>query len=130
MVVAGRFVYDILKDFKLTVLVLEELWEVEELRDELLDIIGVVHEGLPRCWDGVELAVCTVKPEPPQGGYMSKHLHETLKAADVCRLTYLNVKPYPTNALTTTIKGKRCNSYNAEQQVNDCLTDCPPYRPL
>lgn len=47
----------------LTVLVLQKLWEVEELRDELLDVVGVVHEGLPGGRDGVELAVGTVKTE-------------------------------------------------------------------
>lgn len=47
----------------LTVLVLQELWEVEELRDELLDIVGVVHEGLPGGRDGMELAVGAVEPE-------------------------------------------------------------------
>lgn len=65
MEVASRFVYDLFKDIKLTILVFKELWEVKELRDELLDIIGVVHEGLPRSGNRVELAVSTVKPEPP-----------------------------------------------------------------
>lgn len=49
-------------------MVLKEFWEVEELRDELLDVIGVVHEGLPRGRDGVELAVGAVKPGPRQDG--------------------------------------------------------------
>lgn len=52
----------------LTILVLKELWEVEELRDQLLDVVGVVHEGLPRCWDRVELAVSTIKPEQRKEG--------------------------------------------------------------
>lgn len=46
-----------------TVFVLQELREVEELGDELLDVVGVVHEGLPGGRDGVELAVGAVEPE-------------------------------------------------------------------
>jgi len=46
----------------LTVLVLQELWEVKEFWDELFDIIGIVHEGLPGCGNGVKLTVSTVKP--------------------------------------------------------------------
>ena len=49
----------------LTVLVLQELWEVEELWDELLDVVGVVHQGLPRGRDGVELTVGAVEPGAP-----------------------------------------------------------------
>lgn len=52
--------------YQLTILVLQKFREVEELWDELLDIVGVVHEGLPRRWDGVELAVGAVKPETSQ----------------------------------------------------------------
>lgn len=46
----------------LTILVLQELREVEELRDELLDIHRVLHAGLPRCRHRVELPVRAVKP--------------------------------------------------------------------
>lgn len=53
---------------KLTILVLKEFWKVKELRDELFDIIWVVHEGLPCGGDGVELSVGTVKPEPGRDG--------------------------------------------------------------
>lgn len=59
-----KYIY--LHHSKLTILVLEEFWEVEKLRDELLDVVGVVHEGLPCCWDGVELSVCAVEPESSQ----------------------------------------------------------------
>lgn len=54
-------------DSTLTILVLQEFWEIKELGDELFDIIWVVHEGLPGGRDGVELAVSTVKPESTQG---------------------------------------------------------------
>lgn len=46
----------------LTVLVLQELWEVEEFWDELFDVVGIVHEGLPGGRNGVKLTVSTVKP--------------------------------------------------------------------
>lgn len=47
---------------RLTVLVLQELWEVEELGYEFLDVVGVVHEGLPGGRDGMELPVGAIKP--------------------------------------------------------------------
>lgn len=46
----------------LTVHVLQEFWEVEELRDELLNINWTLHACLPGCCHRVELPVCTVKP--------------------------------------------------------------------
>lgn len=52
-----------MKYSNLTILVLKEFWEVEELRDELLYVVGVVHKGLPCRWDGVELAIRAVEPE-------------------------------------------------------------------
>ena len=45
-----------------TVAVDEELWQVEELWHQLLDIIGVAVHGLPRARYGVELAVSHIKP--------------------------------------------------------------------
>lgn len=45
-----------------TVLVLQELREVEELGDELLDVHGVFHAGLPRRRHRVELPVRAVEP--------------------------------------------------------------------
>lgn len=59
-------------DSTLTILVLKEFWEIKELRDELFDIVGVVHESLPCCRDGVELAVSTIKPESGQSGTEKK----------------------------------------------------------
>lgn len=46
----------------LTVLVLQKLREVKEFWDELFDIIGIVHEGLPGSRNRVKLTVSTVKP--------------------------------------------------------------------
>lgn len=62
----------------LTVLILQELWEVEELWDELLDVIGVVREGLPQSWDGVELTVRTVKPGPREEDQQPMVLKNTI----------------------------------------------------
>lgn len=45
-----------------TILILQELWEVEELWDKFLDIIGVIHECLPGSRNRVELSISTVKP--------------------------------------------------------------------
>ncbi len=46
-----------------SVAVLKELGKVEEFRDELLDVVQVRHEALPRLRDGVELAVRNVESE-------------------------------------------------------------------
>ena len=45
-----------------TVAVDEELWQVEELWHQLLDIVGVAVHGLPCARYGVELAVSHIKP--------------------------------------------------------------------
>lgn len=47
----------------LTILILKKLRKVEELWYQLFNIIGIIHQCLPRGGDGVELSVCTVKPE-------------------------------------------------------------------
>lgn len=82
------------RNSNLTILVLKEFWEVEELRDELFDVIGVVHEGLPCRRDGVELTVGTVKPEPRQDGTdedrqktqeTAAACWQTINAEDKCR---------------------------------------------
>ena len=44
-----------------TVEVFEELWEVEELRNELLDICACLVDGLVGTGDGEKLAVGVVK---------------------------------------------------------------------
>lgn len=45
-----------------TVYVLQEFWEVEELRDELFHVGWALHTSLPRCCYRVELSVRAVKP--------------------------------------------------------------------
>lgn len=58
----------------LTVLVLQELGEVEELRDEFLDVHRVLHAGLPRRRHRVELPIRAVKPGGighPVGAHLS-----------------------------------------------------------
>lgn len=46
----------------LTVHVLQELWEIEELWDELFDVSRTLHACLPGCCYRVELSVSAVKP--------------------------------------------------------------------
>lgn len=46
----------------LTVLIHKELWEVEELRDELFHVRWALHTSLPCCCYWVELSVCAIKP--------------------------------------------------------------------
>lgn len=48
---------------RLTIHVLQELREVEELRDELLDVGRALHASLPGRRHRVELSVCDVEPE-------------------------------------------------------------------
>ena len=54
----------------LTIFVLKEFREVEELWDELLDIVRVIHESLPRPRDRMKLSVCAVKT----GAVKSMHM--------------------------------------------------------
>lgn len=46
----------------LTIQVLQELWEIEELRDELFDVGRALHARLPGRCHRVELAVRAVEP--------------------------------------------------------------------
>lgn len=46
----------------LTIHVLYEFWEVEELWDEFFDVGWTLHACLPGCCHRVELPVRTVKP--------------------------------------------------------------------
>lgn len=48
---------------RLTIHVLQELREVEELRDELFDVGRALHASLPGRRHRVELSVCDVEPE-------------------------------------------------------------------
>lgn len=61
----------------LTILVLQELWEVKEFWDELFDVIGVVHERLPGGRNRVKLSIRAVEPAPnPQRSNKTRSLKE------------------------------------------------------
>lgn len=53
---------DVRGRFFLTVHVLQEFWEIEELWDELFDVGRTLHARLPGCCHRVELAVRAVEP--------------------------------------------------------------------
>lgn len=48
--------------FFLTIHVIKEFWEIEELWDELFDVGRTLHARLPGCCHRVELAVRAVEP--------------------------------------------------------------------
>ena len=46
----------------LTVHVLQEFRQIEKLRNELFDVIGVFVDGAPSAWNGVELSIGHIEP--------------------------------------------------------------------